>query len=177
MADPPVDRQSIRHELDRATEVFHRLLVDASPAALRRKSNGTRWSNRQLLFHMLFGYLIVRALLPVVQAFARLPDRFSRAYARMLNAGTRPFHVINYAGSCVGALLFGGPRLARKCDRTMASLHRRLDSASEEGLRMGMHVPVGWDPYFHDFMTIEDLYRYGTRHFEHHRQQLTLAID
>ena len=38
-----------------------------------------------------------------------------------------------------------------------------------------MHFPVGWHPYFQEYMTIEDVYRYATRHYDHHRRQLTLA--
>ena len=44
---------------------FRRLLAQATPADLARRSTVTKWTNEQLLFHMLFGCLIVRALLPV----------------------------------------------------------------------------------------------------------------
>ncbi|MET9856811.1 hypothetical protein ABZY57_28240 [Streptomyces sp. NPDC006450] len=30
------------------------------------------------------------------------------------------------------------------------------------------------DPFFKDFMTLADLYRYPTQHFDFHRRQLTL---
>jgi hypothetical protein len=36
-----------------------------------------------------------------------------------------------------------------------------------------MHFPVGWDPYFKDVMTVADVYRYPTQHYDHHRRQLT----
>ncbi|HEY1619954.1 MAG TPA: hypothetical protein VGG25_20185 [Streptosporangiaceae bacterium] len=42
--------------------------------------------DEQLQFHMLFGHMIVRALLPLVAAFGRLPGGLSRCYARLLNA-------------------------------------------------------------------------------------------
>jgi len=38
-----------------------------------------------------------------------------------------------------------------------------------------MHFPVGWDPYFNDYMTLRDVYDYATQHYDHHRRQLTLA--
>ncbi len=38
-----------------------------------------------------------------------------------------------------------------------------------------MHFPVGWDPYFNDYMTLREVYHYPTRHYDHHRRQLTLA--
>jgi hypothetical protein len=43
---------------------FRALIATASPAGLRRRTNGTRWTNRQLLFHMVLGYLVVRTLMP-----------------------------------------------------------------------------------------------------------------
>lgn len=78
---------------------FHRLVDGASRDGLRRPSAGTRWTTKQLLFHMLLGYLILRALRLLVLAFGRLPDGASRGYARLLNAGTRTFDAVNYLGS------------------------------------------------------------------------------
>ena len=146
----------------------------ATPADLRRRTNGTRWTNQQMLWHMAFGYLIVCRLLPLVRLFGRLPDSFSRTFAAVLNAGTRPFHAINYLGSCGGALVFRGPRLSRQLDHTIDLLHRRLDSEPEEALTRRMHFPVGWDPYFRETMTLEQVYAYGTQHYDFHRAQLTL---
>jgi hypothetical protein len=160
--------------MEQAKTQFHRLLADASPADLKRRSDGTRWTNQELLFHMLFGYLVVRNLLGLVRLFGRLPDAFSRVFASILNSGTRPFHVINYLGSCGGALVFRGERLASMFNRTIDSLHRHLDSENEATLRREMHFPVGWDPYFKSVMSLADVYHYGTQHFEHHRRQLTI---
>ena len=67
------DRDSILQELDQARLDFHDLLSAATPADLRRRSAGTRWTNQQLLFHMLFGYLITRALL-CLSGFRPAPD-------------------------------------------------------------------------------------------------------
>ncbi|MBO0891304.1 MAG: DinB family protein [Acidothermales bacterium] len=169
-----VDRQAIHDEMDRVVAQFRRLVRDASASELSRRSDGTRWTNQELLFHMLFGYLIVRALLGMVRTAGRLPDAVGRTFAATLNAGTRPFHVVNYLGSCGGARVFHGGRLAAKFDRTVASLHRHLDAESDTALEREMHFPVRWDPYFRDVMSLADVYRYGTRHFEHHRRQLTL---
>jgi hypothetical protein len=62
----------ISDEMRRAQAVFHQYINAASVDDLRRRSNGTRWTNRQLLFHMLFGYIIVRTLMPLVHALGRL---------------------------------------------------------------------------------------------------------
>jgi hypothetical protein len=94
-----VDREAVHHEMDQARVTFSDLVSKATPADLRRRSNGTRWTNRQLLFHMLFGYLIVRTLMPLVHGFGHLPEGWSRRFAATLNTGQRPFHLINYLGS------------------------------------------------------------------------------
>lgn len=174
MSGTPLDRTSIHSELNRARDSFHALVADASRDDLRRGSDGTRWTNQQLLFHMMFGYMIVRTLLPLVRAFGRLPDAFSRAFVRVLNAGTRPFHVVNYWGSCGGAVVFRGERLTAKLDRTIASLHRHLDRETDAALARGMHFPVRWDPFFADTMSLIAVYHYGTQHFDYHQRQLTL---
>jgi hypothetical protein len=57
-----MDRQAVHQELERARATFHDLHAQATPADLERRSDGTRWTNQQLLFHMLLGYLIIRAL-------------------------------------------------------------------------------------------------------------------
>lgn len=129
---------------------------------------------RQLLFHMLFGYLIVRALLPLVAVFGRLPGRFSRSYASLLDAATRPFDLINYLGPCAAVHVYGSTRMGAKLDRTLAALHRSLNAATAVDLARGMHYPVRWDPFFTGHMTLADLYRYPTLHYDFHRRQLTL---
>lgn len=170
----PADRRAIHEELERARADLHHLVASATTADLRRQTDGTRWTNQQMLWHMVFGYLIVSRLLRLVGLFGRLPDSFSRAFAKLLNAGTRPFHHINYLGSVGGALVFHGPRLTRQLDRTIDRLHRRLDAESDAALARRMHFPVGWDTFFRDTMTMEEVFRYGTQHYDFHRAQLTL---
>lgn len=59
-------------------------------------------------------------------------------------------------------------------DHVIATLHDRLDAESDTALARGMHYPTRWDPFFTDYMTLADVYRFPTRHFEFHRRQLTL---
>jgi hypothetical protein len=94
----PTDLQRIHAEMERVRADLHHLVAHASEADLSRRTNGTRWTNGQMLWHMAFGYLLVRRLLPLVRLFGRLPDRFSRIFASALNATTTPFHHINYLG-------------------------------------------------------------------------------
>ncbi|MFC7339870.1 DinB family protein [Saccharopolyspora griseoalba] len=160
--------------MERARASFHELLSGASGAELLRMSNGTRWTNEQLLFHMLFGYMIVRRLVVLVRVFGALPARVSRGFAALLNASTKPFDAINYWGSRGGPKVFGPRSMAAKMDRVIDGLHRRLDAESEADLRRGMHCPTRWDPFFVDFMTLADVYHFPTQHFDFHQRQLTL---
>jgi hypothetical protein len=105
----PPNRQRIHDELERMRIDMRQLVGHATAADLRRRTNGTKWTNGQLLWHMAFGYLLGRRLLPLVRPFGRLPEPFSRTFAAVLNSGTRPFHHINYLGSVGGAFVFHGP--------------------------------------------------------------------
>src|SRR6266545_1670621 len=62
-----LDRDQVHRELTQAPADYHALLEAATPDLLRRETNGTRWTNREMLFHLLLGYLIVRNLLPLVR--------------------------------------------------------------------------------------------------------------
>jgi hypothetical protein len=168
------DRQSIHDELEGVRADLRALVESASAADLHRRTDGTRWTNRQMLFHMVFGYMVVWRLLPLVRLAGRLPDSFSRRFAMLLNQATPPFHVVNYLGAVGGALVFHGPRLTRQLDRTLDRLERRLDVETDDGLARRMHFPVGWDPFFRDTMSLAEVYRYATQHYHFHRDQLTL---
>jgi hypothetical protein len=178
--DPEYDSQAapsrseIHQELDLACGTFHALLRDATAADLRRRSHGTRWTNRQLLFHMLFGYLMVRRLLPLIRLFDRLPEPASPTFAAVLNSATKPFHTLNYFGSWGGGTALTRRRMHLMMNNSIEVLQRRLEAETEAALRRRMHFPRGWDPYFREMMTLQDVYHYGTEHFEYHRSQLTL---
>ena len=75
----------------RAQAAFRQLVTGSSGLELRRHSNGTRWTNRQLLFPMVLGYVAVRTLIPLVHALGRLGHSRGVA-AAVLNAGHYPFH-------------------------------------------------------------------------------------
>jgi DinB family protein len=174
MSEPVVDRAALAADLERARADFHHLVNIAGEDDWGRPTCGTRWTNEQLLFHMVFGYMIVQRLLILVRVFGRLPDRLSRAFAWMLNAATVPFHVINYRGSCLAASFYNRKRMAAKLDRVIDALQRSLVRESTGAFGRGMHYPINWDPYFRDYMTLGDIYRYPGQHYDHHRRQLTL---
>ncbi len=170
-----MERTAILEEMEQVCADFHHLLDSSTSADLHKPTNGTRWTNEQLLFHMLFGYLLVRNLLPMVRGFSRLPDGASVRFASTLNAATGPFHHVNYVGSLGGARVLGYPGMQRLMRRVIRDLHRSLDRRTDGELERSMHFPVGWDPYFQDFMTLREVYHYPTQHYQHHRRQLTLT--
>lgn len=173
--DHTIDRAAIAGDLERARTEFHQLLAEAEREdAWDTPTHGTRWTNEQVLFHMVFGYMIVQRLLILVKVFGCLPDQVSRAFAGLLSAATRPFDVINYYGSCSAALVYNRRRMGAKIDRIIAALQRKLAREPEDALHRGMHFPTRWDPFFKDYMTLEDVHRYPGQHFDFHIHQLAL---
>jgi hypothetical protein len=139
------DRAAVHTELERVRAQFRTLVTGASAQALGRRSEGTRWTNRELLFHMLFGYLVTRTLRVLVKIVSRLPGPVQRGFAGVLDAGTRPFDWVNFWGSRVGGRLISPAAMARWLDRVVAGLHRQLDQESEAALRRSMAFPTLWD--------------------------------
>jgi DinB superfamily len=166
-----MERVDIGVEMRRTQAEFRQLVSRASADDLRRRSNGTRWTNRQLLYHMVFGYMIVRTLMPLVHALGRFGH--SRGFAATLNASRHPFHVINYVGSWGGGQILTTRAMAALLDRTIDALQRRLATETDASLALTMHFPTAWDPYFKPTMSVLDVYHFGTQHFDHHRRQLT----
>ena len=60
-------------------------------------------------------------------------------------------------------------------DRVIAALQRKLAQESADASQRGMHFPTRWDPFFQDYMTLADVYRYPGQHFDFHARQLTLT--
>ena len=174
---PPVpDRDSIHAEMEWARADLAHLLTIPGSDELGRGSAGTRWTNEQLLFHMVFGYMVVRALLPLVRLVSRLPRPFGAAFAATLDLAARPFHAVNYLGTCAAALVFNRRRMLAQLDRTLASLHRSLGARSDAELQRGMPFPQRWDPFFTSWLSVAQVYHYATQHYEFHRAQLSFPL-
>jgi uncharacterized damage-inducible protein DinB len=174
--DPKLmDARAVDAELERVAADFHDLLDSATRVELRAPTNGTKWTNQELLFHMLFGYLLARALRILVKVFGRLPEAISRVFAAILNAGSGPFHVVNYLCALPGGRALRVRAMGSLMDNTIGHLRASLAQESERNLALAMHFPTRWDPYFKDVMTVADVYGYATKHYNHHRRQLTTS--
>ncbi|MFJ6272388.1 DinB family protein [Pseudarthrobacter oxydans] len=167
--------EDILAEYSRARSDLDAWLNSATAEDLSRRSSGTRWTNEELLFHMVFGYMVVRALLPLVHIISRLPAPVGKAFAALLNAGTRPFDVVNYWGSRGAALVYNRRRMARKLEKTISAITHRLERENAMSLSRAMPFPDRWDPFFKPSMTLNDVYAYPTQHFDFHARQLSLS--
>lgn len=151
------------------------LVRGAGPADLQASTLGTRWTNRELLFHMWFGQRITRVILPVAGGFSRLPVVVGRRFAGLLTAATGPYTWINYVAGVGGARVVSLERTCRWMRRDTGAVLRWADSASDRDLDRGMAVPPGWDPYLKEWMSRRDILEWAPRHYRHHRAQLTLT--
>src|SRR5699024_8153478 len=79
-----IDRAEITVGYLHACGDLETFLALAGDAELRSRSAGTRWTNEELLFHMVFGYMVTRRLLPLVKCFGRLPPSVGNAFAGLL---------------------------------------------------------------------------------------------
>ncbi len=169
--DEPV-AQSIRSELESTRSSWHALLDSLSEADVRRQSLNPGWTNGEILAHMLFGFIILLALLPMARVWGRLPKGSSRPFAWLLNVATGPFNWVNALGARMQGRIFTLQRLADVYDRVHASLLKQAASIKDDEWQRGMYYPTRWDANFSDFMTLERLFHYAVIHFNFHLKQI-----
>jgi hypothetical protein len=84
---------------------FARIVDGPSPSELDAPTDGTRWTNRQLLFHMVLGQNIARSAIPLFGLFSHLPPSASRSWSRLLEACKGRGIVKTYGSAACHALL------------------------------------------------------------------------
>lgn len=165
-------KDEIRRELEVARTDFHTLLNALTEEGWYTQSANPAWTNGQLLFHITLGFGLVPALLPIVTFFGRRPSAYSEKFAATLDWSTPLFNRINAIGPLIGARIYGRNALGQKFDRVHGAIVKRLEATTDEEWRLGMHVPVKWDPdRFVGVMRVGDLFRYPVAHFRHHQKQ------
>jgi hypothetical protein len=87
---PEVHRDAIATDLHACAEDLHALLASATPDQLNARSDGTKWTNKELPFHMVFGFLVVRRLLPLVRLVSSLSPRVGRTLLPASSTPGRP---------------------------------------------------------------------------------------
>lgn len=162
-------------ELATARTVFHEQLAATPPRALAEPSSNPAWTNGAVLFHMLLGFLVTVALLPLVLGFSVLPRPVSRLFAALLNLLTPMFNVVNAAGARGGGRFLRRASFAALFNMAYAILVWALNRMPERQLkRRGMYFPNRWDGLFMHYMTFGDLIGYPARHLQFHAAQLTV---
>jgi hypothetical protein len=165
-------KAGLRAELESTRADFHELLQTLSDEAWHRQSRNLGWTNGQILFHMTFGFMILRSLIPLVRVFGSLPKQYSKLFSKALDLATPLFNRINAFGARGGGTVFGRRRLGARFESTYRSLLRMLDTIGDDEWGKGMYYPTRWDPLFDEYMTLEKLFQYPIMHFRFHRDQL-----
>ena len=166
-------RKRIRDELAETRRQFHALLDSLSAADWDAPSRNPAWTNGQLVFHMLFAFMLIPWLFWLIRFWSRLPDGYSRAFARVLDFSTPLFNRVNALGPRGQAVVFGRRRAGSIYDRVHRSILHKVDSIKDDDWGRGMNYPVRWDPDFGEFMTFERLFHYPTQHLQRHLAQLS----
>lgn len=165
-------RERVRAELAVAHSRFHEVLDSISEEDWKARSGNPAWTNGQLVYHVLFAFLLVPTLFWMIKFWSRLPRSYSRRFARVLDLTTPLFNRVNALGPRGQAFVFGRKRAGAIFDRIYRSILKEVDSLRDDQWGTGMHYPRRWDPTFGDFMTFEALFKYPPAHLEHHFRQL-----
>ena len=160
-------------EMESTSSTFHTLLDSLSDEDLRRKSNNPGWSNGEILFHMVFAFMILSALIPLVKFFGHLPKSYSKLFVGMLNSFTWFFNWINAVGARGGGRVYTSRNIGKKYDKVHNSILKKLASIKENEWQSGMYYPTRWDALFSEYMTLEKLFHYPVSHFQFHLKQIS----
>jgi hypothetical protein len=112
----------VRRDLLWIAADFSGIVQNALALELDRPTNGTRWTNRLLLFHMVLGHNIALSAIPLLGLFSRLPPAASRNWSRLLEACTGPYNWINWAGSAAAGQVLTPQGMLRMMDRTTRTI-------------------------------------------------------
>jgi hypothetical protein len=153
---------------------FHALLESISEEDWGKQSLNSGWSNGEIFAHILFGFSILNALLPMTRVWGKLPKETSKPFANLLNFLTKPFNWINALGARGQGKVFTYRNVGKVFDKTISSLISKANNISSDEWQSGMHYPTKWDPNFSDFMTLEKLFLYPIAHFKLHQNQIAL---
>ena len=146
-----------------------------SARAWAEPSHNPGWTNGQLLFHVMLGFVLVLPLARLLVLFGRLPRVVSRTFAGVLNLATPVFNRVNAIGPRPGARLLGKTGVLRQFDRVHARILARLERIRPGEWSLTMPYPTRWDPRFRSAMRLENLFQYPVDHLRHHRAQLRVT--
>jgi hypothetical protein len=164
--------EEIRALYDSTRNEFHALLASISEEDWKKQSLNSGWTNGEIFAHILFGFIILNALLPMARIWGKLPQATSKPFAKFLNFMTKPFNWINALGARGQGKVFTYRNIGIIFDKTLSSLISKANSIDDDEWQTGMYYPTKWDPNFSDFMTLEKLFLYPIAHFKLHQNQI-----
>ena len=170
--DDSVLANKIQNLFESTREEFHALLDSISEEDWNKQSLNSGWSNGEIFAHILFGFIILNALLPMARIWGRLPGKTSRPFAKFLNFITKPFNWINALGARGQGKVFTYRNVGKIFDKVLSSLISKANTIHGDEWQSGMYYPTKWDPNFSDFMTLEKLFLYPVAHYKFHRNQI-----
>ncbi len=165
--------EALRAMLESSRVSFHSLLDSLSDEDLHRRSNNPGWTNGEVLFHIVFAFMLIPKLVPLLRLWGRLPARYSRVFAHLLNGATPVFNWINAIGARGGGKIYTRDRIRMKYDRVHLSILRKLDAIPNDEWSLGMYYPDRWDALFDEYMTLEEVFCFPMRHFAFHLKQVS----
>jgi hypothetical protein len=175
-SDIEARRAQLRADLEGSQREFHALIDSLPEHGWTAPSHNPGWTNGQLLFHILLGFILVGPLASLLMVFGHLPRVCSKVFAGSLNFSTPLFNRLNAIGPRVGARLLGREGVLRTFDQVHGAIITRLDHLQPSHWALTMHYPTRWDPRFQREMRFEDLFRYPIDHLHHHSQQLRASL-
>ena len=84
-SDIETRRAQLRADLEGSQREFHALIGSISEQGWTAPSHNPGWTNGQLLFHILLGFILVRPLADLLMVFGHLPHVCSKVFAGILN--------------------------------------------------------------------------------------------
>ena len=139
-------RERLQSELEATRASFQALLDSLSEGDFHKQSNNPGWTNGEILFHMTLGFILIPLLAPLIRFFGRVPDHYSRLFARFLNFGTTLFNWFNALGARIGGSIYTRQRIGGEFDRAYSQILRLLDSIGVDEWQLGMYYPKKWCP-------------------------------
>jgi len=145
-------------------------LVNSLPdSALNKRSANPGWTNGQIIWHIVFAFILTPILIVILRFFGRLPRRWSKLFALALNYSTPVFNLVNAIGPRVAVKIFTRRSIARLFDRIIDRILIMIYNTKDRDWELGMYYPNRWDPTnFKEYMTFNDIVHYPILHLRHH---------
>ena len=144
-SDIETRREHLRCELEAARREFHDMAASISEPLWAKPSHNPGWTNGQLLFHVLLGFILVLPLAGILVFFGHLPAACSRIFAAILNFSTPLFNRINAAGLALEPGRLAGRASSASSTKCMTPFSNGSSLCARATGALTMHYPTRWD--------------------------------